>query len=329
MKTIFKILAAPIFWLLQACSPIGSEIDPEKSKSHYYGKSKSEIVYSRGGNWFGIGYRKMKADVKSFEVLNGTMSKDKNELFFESFPVERGSLNLDAFYIKKGDYMTRVGFDDKNVYTFSKDYKNKGYHVKATIIADADPRTFERTDLDWGNDEKNHFFKNTKVVADYESFKLLNDYFAKDKYRVFSQNGDTFEPIAALTASFKIIGESSHGIDELQVYWKPFFKNKSLGLITIPYTNEGDVEVINHYFLRIANTIYFDGIARSDIDSNSFAIIDHSYAKDIEHVFYKGDIVMGADPNSFKKMENSYKYIDKNGVYHEGKLEEKETETPK
>lgn len=42
--------------------------------------------------------------------------------------------------------------------------------------------------------------------------------------------------------------------------------------------------------------------------------------------FELGNGTMNADVNSFKPLPGGYKYADKNGVHHDGKLEEKKSE---
>jgi len=328
MKTIFKILAAPFLWLLQSCSPLGTPVDEEKSNSHYYNTSKSQIRYSPMGNWFELGNSAMKADVESFEVFNRWLSKDKDHLFFESHIVENSTIDLATFHVKKGDYMGFTGFDKNFVYSFDKVFKNKSHKGVATKIEGADPKTFKRTTFQWGNDGKYHFYQDSRLNADFHSFEVLNDYFAKDKHRIFSRNNDKFEPLSAFVDSFQILDESAHGIDEQQLYWKPFFKNKHMGLITISYEkgNRESIKLLSRSFLQIGDSIYYDGLIRTDIDTISFEVIDHSYSKDANYVYYEGQIIEGADPMSFKKMENSYRYHDKNGTYHEGKRVEEKTQ---
>ena len=119
MKNILKIIFAPLLWIFYACSPLGEPVDEEKSNNHYYNNSKSKIQYSPNGNWFEIQNTTMKADVESFQVFNRKLSRDKENLFFEAYKVKDHSINLSTFYVKEGDYMGNLGFDEI-LYTHSK-----------------------------------------------------------------------------------------------------------------------------------------------------------------------------------------------------------------
>ena len=319
------MLLAPLLWFLHSCSPLGEPVDAAKSNNHYYNHDKSQIRYSPMGNWFELGNSAMKADINSFEVLNRWLSKDKNHLFYEAYEVKNAKIDRSTFTVKEKDYMTNIGFDKDYVYAFRKVFKNKSHHGVVKIIEYADPKTYERTDWDWANDGKHHFYRDNRIDADFASFKTINDYFAKDDYKAYVRNDTLFAAFDADNTTLQILDKSAHSIDNKNVYWLPFFTKNSPNLLTIPYENEAEVRMLNRFFLRIANTIYFDGVARKDIDATSFEIIDHSYAKDAAHVYYRDKVIPNADAASFKRLEGSYKYTDKNGVYHDGKLEEKKT----
>lgn len=323
MKNLFKILFAPLLWLFHSCSPLGNPVNPEKSDSHYYNNSKSEIRYSPMGNWFALGNTGMHADVKSFEVFSRWLSRDKDKVFYEAYAIKDVPIDLATFTVKNKDYMKDIGFDKNFVYAFDKVYESDSYRGRATIIEGADPKTYVRTDFDWANDGKLHFFRNHKIDADFGSFQPLNDYFAKDSSRAYVRNGNHFEVFKADVATLSILDENSHAIDKENIYWLPFFTENATNPITLPYSDRAVVEILNPYFLKIADTIYCDGHARLDIDTPSFEIIDHSYAKDASKVYYKDSIVENADVATFRRLEGSYKYIDKNGTYDDGKLEEK------
>lgn len=327
MKTLFQILLAPLFWLFQGCSPLGNPVDVAKSDSHYYNNNKSQIRYSPMGNWFELGNSAMRADVESFQVFNKWLSRDKENIFFEAYKVENRTIDLPTFKVINNEYMNDIGFDKNAVYAFSKMFKDKSYRGFAKVIEGADPNTYRRTDWEWANDGKYHYYRDNRIEADFESFKPINNYFAADSNTAYVRNDTVFKAFDADTATFKILDESSHGIDYKNVYWLPFFTKNSPHLLIIPYETESEVEFLNRYFLRIGQVIYYDGTVRKDIDGGSFEIIDHSYSKDVKYVYYKHRRIPNADPESFKPMEGSYKYEDKNGTYHEGKLQEKSTES--
>jgi len=326
MKTLFKILLTSFFCLFIACSPLGNPVDVEKSDSHYYNSSKSSIQYSPMGNWFELGNTEMSADIASFEVFNSWLSRDKDYIFFDAYKVETSKIDLATFVASNKVYMKDIGYDKDYVYAFGKEIKDKKYYGTFTIIEEANSKTFIRTHWDWAHDGKYHYYLNKKVDAHYDSFKTINQFFAIDQNQTYVRKDKTFKPFLGDVASLQTLEGSSHMLDHENIYWLQFFTENSNELIPIPYVNENEIELLNHYFLKIKDTIYFDGLAQQHIDAKSFEIIDHSYAKDAAQVYYKSQIVIDADVNSFKRMENSYKYMDKNGVYIEGKLEKEQPE---
>ena len=109
MKSLFKTLFAPIIWLLQACNPLGQPVNEAISKNHFYNHPKSDIQYSTRGNWFELGHKTMNADVKSFEVFNNTIAKDKNRAYFESNAIIHPHLHLESFHGKPEVNMSNIG----------------------------------------------------------------------------------------------------------------------------------------------------------------------------------------------------------------------------
>lgn len=319
MKTIFKILFAPLLWLLQGCSPLGNPVNEELSDNHYYDTSKTKVIYSPMGNWFAVGKTEMDADVESFEVMNRYFGKDKNRIYFEAYAAEDSTLDFSSFYVKNEDYLENLGFDDNHVFAFEKVLKNKEYQIKVISIESADPKTYRRTTWDWAKDGKHHFYRNTKIDADYNTFEVLNDYFAKDSTQTFSRQNQNFKPFLANLESFKILENSSHGIDEKFVYWLAFF-TKDKPLVMIPHNGLAEVDYLNRYFLRVADTIYYDGATMPNIDAKSFQVINELYTKDANFVYYKNQIIEDADVETFGFSNDGMGIHDKNGSYRDGKL---------
>ena len=164
---------------------MGDPVDKEKSSHHYYNKSNTKIQFSPLGNWFEVENTTMEADIESFEVFGPILGRDKNYIFITAHAVTNIDIDLPSFRVKNEDHMENIGFDKDYIYFFKKVYENENYKGTGKIIKGANPKTFIRTDYDWANDGKYHFFKSTKVEADFDSFKVLNEYFAKDKHLIF------------------------------------------------------------------------------------------------------------------------------------------------
>lgn len=317
MKTFFKILFAPLLWLVHACSPLGNPVDEEKSDNHYYNKKKTDIRYSRMGNWFELGNSPMNADVESFEVLNRNFAKDKDHVYYEANAIEKGGVDLASFHIKDNEYMSWVGFDKNHAYTFEKVYGKSKKGVKAFIIEGADPKAYTHTDWDWANDGKNHFYRFKIIPADYETFEIINESFSKDKNTIFHQSTYDLTALPADLASFETLGEGPLAKDKSNVYCVSYKSSSKNKLVTIPIYSGETIENLNDIYLKIGKSIYHWGELIEEIDAESFEIVSYHYGKDKNHVFYQGRIVQDADLATFGLIKESG-IGDKNGRFREG-----------
>ncbi len=322
MKTIFKILFAPLLWLVHSCSPLGDPVDEVKSNNHYFDKKKTDIRYSRMGNWFELGNSPMHANVESFEVLNGYFSKDKNYVYYEANSIEKGAVDLASFHVKDNEFMPFVGLDKNHAFTLEKVYGKSKKSVKAYIIEEADPKTYTHTDWDWAHDGKHHFYKFKMIPADYETFEIINKSFSKDKNKIFHQYSSDITPIGADLATFEILGKGPVAKDKSHVYCMSFKGNTKNKLLNIPYSSGDTVANLNDIYLRIGTNIYHWGEQVNNADAESFEVVRHHYGKDKNHVFFKGQIVKDADVTSFGILEEGG-VGDKDGPFREGKRKNK------
>lgn len=317
MKTVFKILIAPLLWVLQSCSPLGEPVNEEKSNNHYYNKKKSDIHYSPMGNWFELGNSPMNADVGSFEVLTRFLGKDENRIYFMEDPVAPGKIDLATFYTKEGDFMADVGFDANQVYVFEKTYGTQDPHAKLDVIAQADPKTYRRNDINWAQDKANRFYRNQLVAVDYASFKNLSDSFSKDKDRAYYHHGAFFDTLPANVSSFEVLHKYYYARDKDHVFHLHFERNNSgPELVKAPIGEGEDVELLNEVYLRIGRQLYH-GLKPLDLDLSSMEIVGTYYIKDTKKVYYQGRYLPDADAASFGEI-GEYQIGDKNGPYRSG-----------
>lgn len=322
MKTIFKILFAPILWLSQACSPIGNPVDKELSDNHYYNNSKTKIIYSPMGNWFELGKNEMQVDMESFQVLNGAFSKDKDHVYHESHIVEHPQLDVASFHAKPEVFMTNIGLDKNNVYVLSRTYQEGNGTTSATIIKGADPDSYSELDSDWGKDAAHYFFKHRIVEVDYDSFKNLHSNFSKDGKKVYYHYADQFAPFKADVLTFKMLEDSDYAVDKDNVYRLSFGKidNKNTRLLTLPRPQDGAIELFNSEYLRSGETIYFSGKEIEAADDRSFRVISARYAKDQHNVYFEDQVIQGADLATFQISSDGLSVHDKHGSYRNGEL---------
>lgn len=317
-KTFIKIAFAPLYWLLNGCSPLGEPVDKTLSSNHYYSPSKDDVIYSSSGNWFSLGKKNMNADVESFEVLNQFFGRDKKGVYYNAYLVENPSIDVPSFHIKSDAYTAYIGFDKTYVHYFERTYKKGGEKIRTKIVKDADPKTFLGISYEWAKDRSNHFYKGTKVNAAYESFEILNDYFIRDSSQVFVRVNQTFTLLDCDQASFRMFQDTKHGMDKTYIYWLPFFTPDRNTPIAVPYLNMEKITYLNNYYLTIASKVYYDGMLMQDVRSETFQLVHNAYAKDEEHVYYKGVILPDADVATFELQ--GFIVLDKNGRYEKGKI---------
>ena len=193
--------------------------------------------------------------------------------------------------------------------------------------------------------EASGFGKTEIPVADYETFKSLNDDFAYDKNHVYHglnilQGADA--------ASFSIVDESrGYYKDRSNVYFFGYgginnliaeadpstfgvasllpwsFDSKNVFWITnklIPKPKP-DFKPIDEHWARDRSRIYYQNVAVDSADYESFKALIDGYAKDKYNVFFKDKIIQNCSPQDFVTMRN-FGAHDKTYYYYFGKRKE-------
>jgi len=153
-----------------------------------------------------------ESDVRTFEVIGGKFSKDKNHVYY-CFAGRSGV----SYYTKK--YTSIYIIKDADPATFkridsmySKD-ENQVYMDKEFIF-DADPSTFIPSKKDYSSDKNNIFYRRYPIKDSHgKSFKYLGKEYAKDRDNVYYQG----QNIHANADTFKIIG--SDASDKKHIYF--------------------------------------------------------------------------------------------------------------
>lgn len=163
------------------------------------------------------------ADANSFTVLSNYYAKDKNRLWFGQQPVS-DSIRLSSFRIIDGYFSC----DSHHVYL------NKGSEIQ--VFEEATPYDFskacqlsESSGIRVYFDAQKVYILNTekaldaadfisRIEADINSFRILNQAYTKDAYSVFF-NGKAIE--GANSESFELFQtDSSDARDALHIYYK-------------------------------------------------------------------------------------------------------------
>jgi len=162
------------------------------------------------------------------------------------------------------------------------------YYIKQ--LPDADPKTFEQINTDYGKDTNFVYLKANKIeTADPKTFKLINDYYALDI------NSAYFIGVIIADAdpkTFTYLGnnwsrdENNYFYEQYNIYVCDL---KTFQLVSDKYPSRGYDKQC--YFVEQSK------VAVKDMAT--LEILPANYAKDKFHVYWRSSILKGADPKTF------------------------------
>ena len=153
--------------------------------------------------------------------------------------------------------------------------------------------------------EDNSGFKVENV--DLNTFKILNDKYAKDSKSVYFLGNKSFEDVDIKT--FEVLPDN-YSKDKNNVY-SPINE----WIRKINGANPKTIKVLNEYYSKDDKNVFYDSDKILNADVNSFVVLegDHSHAKDKNTVYYSGEKIEGANVKTFKVIsDGSYSKDDKN-----------------
>jgi hypothetical protein len=253
-----------------------------------------------GGNIFEIGTHKLEgSDVKSFQILSGGYSKDKNRVYY------LGNILLDAdpvtFIVKTED----SAIDKNQVYYMGKK------------LNDADPNSFfviqqNGKNTEYSKDKNNVYYEDLRLNgSDPDSFVILpfegkNTYYAKDKNQVYYMGQKI---LYANPQSFTILN-GSYSRDNQSVFFNEYRYSYLKSFIVLNSENPEEFIVGNTYynFSKFGDVSFYRGLRVSDkIDTHNFEWIGGNYYRsayldnpEVTMIFFEDKLVIGADVKSFK-----------------------------
>lgn len=324
-----------IFWLGCSISPLGKVINKKISKSYYYNKSKTKIIYCSGGSWFGSSHAIIEeADINTFQPIAESAGKDAFFVFYQS--TKQINVDLSSFKIENG-----VMKDANHVYHIG--YENVITNPLLKPIPFANPKTYKElgNDYVWAKDDKNYFYRDKPVLGiDYASFCIVNRNFFYDKDSIYVIPSDYYTAIKEdfrllavqkTTGNIKRINESfiqSNNqiyfvFGESALYENPELKDIDKRFKTFVFDAINYVEEIDELMIKVNNkNILYNGnyYPIKNVDVPTFKKLDPYYSKDKNQVYYKDTILIGADAETFEVMNDDDNYVfsrskDKNYVY--------------
>lgn len=145
--------------------------------------------------------------------------------------------------------------------------------------------------------------------VDLNTFKILNDRYAKDDKSVYFSGNKSFEDVDSKT--FEVL-PNYYSKDKNNVY-RPINE----WIHKINGANPKTIKVLNEFYSKDDKNVYYDSDKISNADVNSFVVLegDHSYAKDKNTVYYSGEKIKGANPKTFKIISDGMYSKDDRNVY--------------
>ena len=145
--------------------------------------------------------------------------------------------------------------------------------------------------------------------VDLNTFKILNDKYAKDGKNVYFLGNKSFENVDIKT--FEVLPDN-YSKDKNNVY-SPINE----WIQKISGANPKTIKVLSQYYSKDDKNVFYDSDKILNADVNSFVVLegDHSHAKDKNSVYYSGEKIEGANPKTFKIIEDGMYSKDDKNVY--------------
>jgi hypothetical protein len=289
-------------------------------------------------------------DPSSFSYLLGSYAMDKDYLYYYiDIKIPRKATptamsNANDHYIRHGEqviYQGEVINNEASSFKIINDeYSKDAFHVYShgEIVEGMVSDGFTVISPYYRKDKNQAYYFNTPIPeSDSNTFEVLNDAISKDQSNLY-YNGNIIE-------NKKPSEVSRSNADELQKLWE--WKSLHLDATTVilaptddienitndfyAYSNEvytrnkklvdvkpEDVIVLDQdekIFVRIANQVFYYGIAIIGAEPETFAVISDRFSKDANHVYWCEYRVIDADPSTFKYEDNLYADENEAGEY--------------
>ena len=179
-------------------------------------------------------------------------------------------------------------------------------------VENVDLNTFKILNDKYAKDDKSVYFLGNKSFEDVDSktFEVLPNNYSKDKNNVYSPINEWIQ---------KINGANPKTIKVLSQYYSKDDKNAFYNSDKILNADVNSFVVLDkeNGYAKDKNSVYYFGKKIEGANSKTFKIIsDGMYSKDDENVYVAGEIVKGADPKTFRRISETNYARDKNNLYY-------------
>ena len=185
-------------------------------------------------------------------------------------------------------------------------YKDEIWQTDEKKVNDADFKTFVELNRIYGKDNKNVFYGDEKLEnADFKTFQAVGENIGRDKDNFYWYS----QKVKINLKDFKFYKNK-----DKVVYFRNNGKIYDLkGLDELNGIEDVDTfEVLDDEYSKDKHNIYYDGVALSDVDMDTFQIImPNYYAKDKNSVYAGHKKIKGANPKTIKVLNIVYIKDDK------------------
>ena len=145
--------------------------------------------------------------------------------------------------------------------------------------------------------------------VDLNTFKILDDKYAKDSKSVYFLGNKSFEDVDIKT--FEVLSDN-YSKDNNNVY-----RPNNEWIRKINGANPKTIKVLSQYYSKDDKNVFYNSDKILSADVNSFVVLegDHSHAKDKNSVYYSGEKIEGANPKTFKIISDGMYSKDDKNVY--------------
>ena len=179
-------------------------------------------------------------------------------------------------------------------------------------VKNVDLNTFKILNDRYAKDDKSVYFSGNKSYEDVDSktFEVLPNYYSKDKNNVYRPINEWIR---------KINGANPKTIKALGYFYSKDDKNVFYGSDKVLNADVNSFVVLegDHSYAKDKNSVYYSGEKIEGANPKTFKIIsDGMYSKDDKNVYATVDIIKGADPQTFRRISETNYARDKNNLYY-------------
>jgi len=230
-------------------------------------------------------------DPNEIEIIKYPYSKSKTKIFYKSNEII--GIEYDNFSILE---------DYKIPYFYEKNPRKYGKKTEKTISRHM-----------YAKDSKNIFYRSKKMLADLNSFKIIQYPYSADRSQVFYHN-ETIKN--ANPNNFKIIEEKGNKISGFAISNNHVFRYNKI----LPNILPNDFKKLDYPYFRSNDNIYYKLELIKDADIETFEIFRYPYASDKNNIYFMNNAIKDVNVDTFEILEYPYSK-DRFHVYKNEKID--------